>query len=1416
MADKKALVDSGATNNFIHPRFAERMRLGTKRLTQPRKIWNIDGTQNKGGLLTEYIDLDVQTKHIHKEMRFLVTDLGGKDIILGYPWLSTFEPQITWHTATINVSALPIVIQTVNPRIERIAPVIARTMSQIEAAEIVQQLLNTTTIRTTATDLAIAARKDAPTITLPLEYQRHTHIFSDEEAQRFPPSRPWDHTINLKPDMPDTINCKVYPLAPARKLALRKWIDEEEAKGYIRKLQSPITSSWFEIAKKTGDPRPVQDYRIINKHTIKDNAPLPNMKEDIAALANAFIFTTFDIRWGYNNVRIKDGDQWKAVFKTCFGVYEPMVMYFGLTNSPATFQTMMNHIFRPLIDRHTLLGTTIRVYMDDIIVGTSSSITNHTAAVHDVLDLLAEHDLFVKLSKCRFHVASVNYLGVILEEGVTRMDPIKIAGIKDWPIPKKVKDIRSFLGFCNFYRSFIRGFAHLARPLNLLTRKDTIWQWGNKEQTAFDTLKTRVTSEPILAQPDLTEQFTLEVDASGYTVGAVLLQRKADGKLHPIEYFSATLNNAERNYDIYDLELLAIVKVLDHWRPYLAGSPHKIKVFSDHMNLQYWRQPQKISRQVAREVLALSEYDIEIHHIKGKSNGRTDALSRRPDYDNGENDNRDVTVLPNHIFVRAADISVASADQPSSPHIPTLSPEMMVIDHPIYEQDEDVLKTWIDSHRLKHIHGTWYKDGRHVVTGGLHDKRTIIRAHHDPPVYGHPGINRSIQLTSRHYWWPKIRQDVHDYVKGCTDCQRNKINTHPIRTPLQPIYPKLEALPFETIALDFITKLPESEGSDSILTVVNHDCTKAAIFIPCREEITAEETAGLYVRHVFTRYGLPSRIISDRDPRFASKFTHKLCRILGISQNISTAYHPRTDGQSEAKNKWVEQHLRFYVNHYQKNWTYYLPMAEFVHNTWASETTRESPFTLLMGYNPRADWIDRPSPIPQVALRIQQFKEAREHAQQSMIKAQRSWVKHKDMPKFQLGDLVWLEGKNLRTVQPIAKLAPKRHGLFKVTQVMSTVNYRLELPTQWSIHPVFHIDLLTPYHETPIHGANYQRPPPDLVEGEEEYEVETVLASRRFGRGKKLQYLVKWKGYPDSDNQWINKEDVFADDAIREFKNSNPDQETHIRRVNVDSPYHQSPPLLMQDNATAPITSTAVSDNWTIRDDSATSTSTVSSAPSQSTETTRSQYSFRVEDGGEPISVELQLPTSMAEESTTAAESPQSINSEFPITYYVHGQEALIPFSLTNEAHIVIGSQENQTPITIPPPGNSPALRHIRVTPSLCDSPEVQSLVHTALNHIRDTASAMPGGAFFEDDINDIEQVLSLARSIRDPRRGTASEDDATASLMSRLNQVRRPRSPIPVICRLRTPITYNVPQNIIPNPATLPTSVFSPSSWQG
>ena len=357
-------------------------------------------------------------------------------------------------------------------------------------------------------------------------------------------------------------------------------------------------------------------------------------------------------------MRIKEGDEHKAAFKTQQGFFKPMVMFFGLTNSPAMFQAMMNSLYRDTIAKHETFGTFIRIYMDDIAIATCTpSLDAHIAAVMDVLTVACDNSLFFKLSKCVFHAPSIDYLGAILERGVTCMDPVKVAGVCDWPTPKNTREVRSFHGFCNFYCPFIKVFSKIALPLNALTMKDITFTWNKEAQEAFDTLKVRITDEPVLTHPDLTKQFELEVDASGYVVGVVLMQRQEDGKRHPVGFYLVTLNPAECNYDIYDLELLAIIKALRHWRPLLAGLPHKIKVFSDHMNLQYWRDPQKISRRVAREVVELANYDIEIHHLKGTENGRADVLSQQPDYNQGEGDNKNVVVLPDHVFTKTAELS---------------------------------------------------------------------------------------------------------------------------------------------------------------------------------------------------------------------------------------------------------------------------------------------------------------------------------------------------------------------------------------------------------------------------------------------------------------------------------------------------------------------------------------------------------------------------------------------------------------------------------------------------------------------------------------------------------------------------------------------------------------------------------------
>ena len=249
-------------------------------------------------------------------------------------------------------------------------------------------------------------------------------------------------------------------------------------------------------------------------------------------------------------------------------------------------------------DKHHPRGTEILDYMDDILIASKgvTTIDDHRAAVNDILQVLQDYDLFLKPEKCVWEAPCMDYLGLILERGVTRMDPAKIAGIRDWPTPTTVKQVHSFLGFCNFYRAFIRGFSHLAKPLNNLTKKDTPWTWGEEQQKAFNTLRERIMSEPVLVQPDLTKQFEIEVDSSGFARGAVLLQQGADNKKHPIAFYSQTLTDVEWNYPIKDLEFLAIIYALLHWRPFLVGSLHDIIVHTDHANLMAWTQPQKISR----------------------------------------------------------------------------------------------------------------------------------------------------------------------------------------------------------------------------------------------------------------------------------------------------------------------------------------------------------------------------------------------------------------------------------------------------------------------------------------------------------------------------------------------------------------------------------------------------------------------------------------------------------------------------------------------------------------------------------------------------------------------------------------------------------------------------------------------------
>jgi hypothetical protein len=281
-----------------------------------------------------------------------------------------------------------------------------------------------------------------------------------------------------------------------------------------------------------------------------------------------------------------------------------------------------------------------------------------------------------------------------------------------------------------------------------------------------------------------------------------------------------------------------------------------------------------------------------------------------------------------------------------------------------------------------------------------------------------------------------------------------------------------------------------------------------------------------------------------------AKFMKELLHLIRAKANTSTAYHQRTDRQSERSNQWLGQFLRPWSNIQQDNWEPYLPIAEFAHNSWRNETTKQCPFQILMGYDPQAEVSDAPTSLPILELRRDIWKKAREDAEKLILQAQQRWAQSKREGRtFKEGDQVWLEGRKLHLDQPSAKLAPKCHRPFTIRKVLSPITYQLTLPHQWKIHDVFHVDLLTPYVETEFHGPNYMRPPPDLVDREEEYEVKKILKSRRLGRGRKVQYLVKWKGYADSDNEWVDWNDMHADKALRDFKQQQPRAPTHIRRA---------------------------------------------------------------------------------------------------------------------------------------------------------------------------------------------------------------------------------------------------------------------------
>ena len=548
------------------------------------------------------------------------------------------------------------------------------------------------------------------------------------------------------------------------------------------------------------------------------------------------------------------------------GLYKSLVMNFGLCNAPATFQTFMDEQFKDLVGTGHVV-----VYLDDVLIFADNE-AELEELTHKVLQWFLDLDLFLRPEKCTFNRTSVEYLGIIISEGELRIDPVKLEAVRKWPQPKTGKDIQKFLGFCNFYRRFVKNYSELARPLFDLTKKGKPFIWTECQDTAFMGLQDALTSSPVLLLPDYGRPFTLYTDASDYVTSAILEQDDTLGRSHPVAYYSKSLQPAERNYEIHDKELLAIIHGLKHFRHYLQGNMHTTWIFSDYANLKYFTTKQTLTQRQARWSLFLATFDYVIILKPGKYN-KADGLSRCSDYKEGiasENSER-ILLSPKKFLLKPEQFALWALHNTVLPtgmdmDLKEAIAEGIAADHITGDKLKEILKSGLRS-VTKGLQEWNYEDGIMLYKGLVYIpnnealKRKVVQLFHDN-LMGHPGQWKTLELISWEYYWPGMTEFVKAYIKGCATCQTIKIRP-PVKVLIKPN--EIPEAIWETMTMDFITDLPTSNGYDNIITVVNHH-SKAIILSPCHKTITAEQTSQLLLDNVWKRTGFPKAIISDRGP----------------------------------------------------------------------------------------------------------------------------------------------------------------------------------------------------------------------------------------------------------------------------------------------------------------------------------------------------------------------------------------------------------------------------------------------------------------------------------------------------------------------------------------------------------------------
>ena len=899
-----------------------------------------------------------------------------------------------------------------------------------------------------------------------------------------------------------------------------KQIEDMLKKEVIQPSSSPWASGIVMVQKKDGSKRFCVDYRKLNDVTLKDAYPLPRIDSSLDQLAGAQWFSCLDLNSGYWQVEVDKQDRQKTAFSSRSGLFEFKVMPIGLCNAPATFERLMETVLAGLNWKICL------IYLDDIIV-LGKTFEDMIDNLDKVLEKLHDAGLKLKPRKCQLFKPEVEFLGHIIScEGV-KTDPKKTQVVSDWPKPEDIKSLRSFLGFCSYYRRFIPRFSEIAKPLHRLSEKGVKFTWSDECNSAFETLKKKMVEAPILAHPDFSKEFIIDTDASDVAIGAVLSQ-KFDEKEYVIAYASRTLTKSERRYCVTKKELLALVHFVKYFRHYLYGKPFTVR--TDHGSLRWLMNFKNPEGQIARWIEILAAYDMKIEHRPGRLHRNADRLSRIPCRQCVHNEERKHREKGNLNI--ACPVQMQDEDSIEIKCIQEKDPDISLVKSWIKEGSKPEHKDIASgSYFLKSLWSQWsrleIKDNLLVrkweVLGTetinwqavvpMTHRRLVLKYAHDIKASGHLGITKTLGKIRQRYYWPGLQNDVRDYVNGCEKC--NKIKD-PTKSKVAPMQLVRSGFPMERLAIDILGELPKTENGNKYILVVADYFTKwtECFGMPNMETVTI---ARILVNDVISKFGIPAKIHSFQGSQFESNLFTELCKLLQVEKTRTTPYHPQSDGMVERFNRTLATMLRAFVNENQRDWDEQLPYVMMAYRSTEHETTGLTPYMLMLGREtatPLDIMFEMPQslksiPVNQWVWEIRERLESahtlvREYTGESMKRQKKYHDRRVSYERFEAGDSVYVYFP-VRKSGHSSKLTCFWRGPFQVSERLSDVLYKVNCGRLGSIQ-VIHCDRMRKAKSQLLLGE-------DIDQCTNEHESET---------------------YPDTDN--VFEENASAPDEVSDGK----------------------------------------------------------------------------------------------------------------------------------------------------------------------------------------------------------------------------------------------------------------------------------------